>query len=151
MKCHAQHPPLSHSHGASELLVLVPCQRFCEDVRRIVVGVDVVVLHNLPLMQKKAIGKTCEWEHPRTPSVRLLWDGRATEAVLDFLRTTRVGCIGVESAPGGGGGGGTVRARREGQAPLRLYFFLRLSVVRLFFGANHPSCAVSSVLSFVFP
>ena len=39
------------------------------------------------------IGKVCGWRHPRAPSVRLLWDGRATEAVLDFLRDTRVGCL----------------------------------------------------------
>ena len=32
-------------------------------------------------------------------SVRLLWDGRATEAVLDFLRTTRIGCIGADRGP----------------------------------------------------
>ena len=32
-------------------------------------------------------------------SVRLLWDGRATEAVLDFLRMTRVGCIGAGRGP----------------------------------------------------
>ena len=44
----------------------------------------------------KDIGEACEWEHPRIPSVRLLWDGPATEAVLEFLRTTRVGCIGAE-------------------------------------------------------
>ena len=47
----------------------------------------------------KAIGKACEWKRPRTPSVGLLWDGRATEAVLEFLRTTRVGCIGTERVP----------------------------------------------------
>ena len=41
------------------------------------------------------MGEACEWEHPRTPSVRLLWDVRAAGAVLEFLRTTRVGCIGV--------------------------------------------------------
>ena len=29
----------------------------------------------------KAIGKVCEWKHPRAPSVRLLWDRRAMEAV----------------------------------------------------------------------
>ena len=45
------------------------------------------------------IGEACEWRHPRTPSVRLLWDVRAAEAVLEFLRTTRVGCIGTERAP----------------------------------------------------
>ena len=45
------------------------------------------------------VGEACEWEHPRTPSVRLLWDVRAAGAVLEFLRTTRVGCIGVGSVP----------------------------------------------------
>ena len=47
----------------------------------------------------KDIVEACEWEHPRTPSVRLLWDGRATEAVLEFLRTTRVRCMGTERVP----------------------------------------------------
>ena len=46
----------------------------------------------------KAIGKGCEWKHPRTPSVRLLWDERV-EAVPEFLRTTRVGCTGTERRP----------------------------------------------------
>ena len=41
------------------------------------------------------IERACEWKRPRTPSVRLLWDGRATEAVLEFLHTTMVGCIGA--------------------------------------------------------
>ena len=41
----------------------------------------------------------CEWEHPRTPLVRLLWDVRAAGAVLEFLRTTRVGCIGMGRTP----------------------------------------------------
>ena len=44
----------------------------------------------------REIGKACEWKHPRTSSVRLLWDEWATEAVLEFLRTTRVGCVGTE-------------------------------------------------------
>ena len=52
----------------------------------------------------KEIGRACEWEHPRAPSIRLLWDGRATEAVLEFLRTTRVGCTGVERVPPEGEG-----------------------------------------------
>ena len=47
----------------------------------------------------KDIGKACEWERARTPSVRFLWDRRAMEAVLEFLRTTRVGCIGAERVP----------------------------------------------------
>ena len=51
----------------------------------------------------KDVGEACEWKHPRTPSVRLLWDVRAAGAVLEFLRTTRVGRIGVGSPPGGQG------------------------------------------------
>ena len=49
----------------------------------------------------KDVGEACEWEHPRTPSVRLLWDVRAAGAVLEFLRTTRVGFIGAERVPPG--------------------------------------------------
>ena len=44
-------------------------------------------------------GGACEWEHARTPSVRLLWDVRAAGAVLEFLRTTRVGCMGAGRVP----------------------------------------------------
>ena len=44
--------------------------------------------------------EACGWKHPRAPSVRLLWDERATEVALDFLQDTRVGCMG---APRGGG------------------------------------------------
>ena len=39
-------------------------------------------------------------KHLRTPSVRLLWDRRVTEAVLEFLRTTtRVEWLGTEGVP----------------------------------------------------
>lgn len=41
-------------------------------------------------------GKVCEWKRPRTLSVRLLWNGRATEAVRQFLRTMSFGYSGVE-------------------------------------------------------
>ena len=41
----------------------------------------------------KVIGKVCEWKHPRAFSVKWLWKERATEAVLDFLRDTRVGDV----------------------------------------------------------
>ena len=34
-----------------------------------------------------------------TPSVRLLWDAKAADAMLEFLRTTRVGCIRTERVP----------------------------------------------------
>ena len=39
------------------------------------------------------IGKAQEWRHPRAPSVRWLWREKSTGAVLDFLGSTRVGCI----------------------------------------------------------
>ena len=39
------------------------------------------------------IGKVCGWKHPRAPSVKWLRKEKATEAVLVFLRNTRVGCI----------------------------------------------------------
>ena len=47
----------------------------------------------------KDIGEACRWERPRAPSVRYLWEGKATSAVLEFLRTTRVGCVGVGRVP----------------------------------------------------
>lgn len=37
-------------------------------------------------------GKDCHWEHPRAPAVRWLWKEEATEAVLEDLEDTRVGC-----------------------------------------------------------
>ena len=70
----------------------------------------------------KEIGKACEWKHPRTPSVRLLWDGRTTEGVLEILRTTRVGCIGAERAPPEEEGG-TVRERGRSGPPLDCFAF----------------------------
>ena len=36
--------------------------------------------------------KDYKWQHPRTPSARRLWAEGATEAVLEFLWDTRVGC-----------------------------------------------------------
>ena len=48
---------------------------------------------------RKEIGKAFEWKSPCAPTVRLLRDGRATKAVLEFLCTTRVGCSGVEKVP----------------------------------------------------
>lgn len=53
----------------------------------------------------KDIRKACGWKHPRAPSVRWLWDARVTEAVLKFLRETRVGCI--VAIPRGEDGGGS--------------------------------------------
>ena len=40
----------------------------------------------------RRIGKDCGWKHPRAPAVRKLWRKEATEAVLEFLEDTRVGC-----------------------------------------------------------
>ena len=40
----------------------------------------------------KRIGKNCQWGHPRAPLVRWLRAEDATEAVLEFLGDTRVGC-----------------------------------------------------------
>ena len=40
----------------------------------------------------RRVGKDCGWKHPRAPAVRKLWREEATEAVLEFLRDTRVGC-----------------------------------------------------------
>ena len=41
-----------------------------------------------------SVGKACEWKHPRAPTVRLLFrDERATPAVLQFLRDTKVGRV----------------------------------------------------------
>ena len=39
------------------------------------------------------IGKACGWKHPKVPSIRLLWREEAKEAVPEFLRDTRAGCI----------------------------------------------------------
>ena len=73
------------------------------------------------------MGEACEWEYPRTPSVRLLWCVRAAGAVLKFLRTTRVGRMGVgrtlpedrgEETDGEEGGPGPP------QNVLSLFFFL---------------------------
>ena len=40
----------------------------------------------------KRIARLCEWERPRAPAVRLMFDDvHAAPAVLTFLRDTRVG------------------------------------------------------------
>lgn len=38
------------------------------------------------------MARDCRWRHPKAPAVRKLWKGSATEAVLEFLIDTRVGC-----------------------------------------------------------
>ena len=44
----------------------------------------------------KDIGKAQEWKYPRAPSGKWLWKEKSTEAVLAFLRDTRVGCVRAE-------------------------------------------------------
>ena len=41
------------------------------------------------------IGKVpaCGWRHPKSPSAKHLWRDKATEAVLESLKGTRVGCL----------------------------------------------------------
>ena len=41
------------------------------------------------------IGKGHGWKHPRAPSVKWLRRENFTDAVLAFLRSTRVGCISI--------------------------------------------------------
>ena len=49
------------------------------------------------------IGKTdddwCWWKHPGAPLVKRLWKEKVTEAVLKFLRDTRVRCISTKRKP----------------------------------------------------
>ena len=40
----------------------------------------------------RLVGKDCRWEHPKAPAVRKLWKEGATEAVLEYLADTQVGC-----------------------------------------------------------
>ena len=64
---------------------------------------------------------------------------RATETVLDFLRMTRVGCIGTEIEPPEEDGGES-EGEEGGPGPVRLQFFLRLSFVPLSVGAKSSGC-----------
>ena len=54
-------------------------------------------LHGVRLW--KDIEKTCGRKHPRAPPVKWLWKEKSTEAVLAFLRDTRVGCISTRRKP----------------------------------------------------
>ena len=64
----------------------------------------------------KDIGNTCGWKHPGAPSAKRLWGEKPTEAVLAFLRGTRVEYISTRRKlpPARGGGGG--HGRRGGWA-----------------------------------
>ena len=41
----------------------------------------------------KEIGEAHGWKHPKAPSGKWLWKEKSTEAVLVFLKSTRVGCV----------------------------------------------------------
>ena len=70
------------------------------------------------------------------PSVRRMFDERATVAVIDFLRDTKVSCM-VSLAPSAEEEGGEVSEREEGgPAPLKMYPF--------------PLSSFSFVLSLIF-
>ena len=67
-------------------------------------------------------------EHPKASSVRHLWEDKATEAVLGFLRDTRVGCVvNTGRLPGEEGGGeGEVEINEEDGPgpPLAVFSFV---------------------------
>ena len=83
------------------------------------------------------------------PSVRWLWKEEATEAVLSFLRDTRVGCISTRRKPreedcDGMGQMARAMGKGVGQAHHRCNFFCLLS----FFSGGEDRRAL---FSFVFP
>lgn len=49
----------------------------------------------LPQTRKvwRAKGRAHGWKHPRAPAMKCLWKEKSTEAILEILRDTRVGCI----------------------------------------------------------
>ena len=47
----------------------------------------------------EGVGEALGRKRPRAPSVRYLWEEKAADAVLEFLRTTRVGCVGIGRVP----------------------------------------------------
>ena len=85
----------------------------CPDITQSSWGQDKRNLYNSPLLLRScyhrlraaysglaskihtpaATGKAYVWKHPRAPSVKWLWTGKAMEAELGFLRDTRVSRI----------------------------------------------------------
>ena len=57
------------------------------------------------------------WVETKAPSVRWPWDVRATEAVFEFLRDTRVGCMVTTSPRGEEGGGSETKGEEGGPGP----------------------------------
>ena len=71
------------------------------------------------------MGKDCEWERPRAPAVRLLWDVRAADAVVEVLGSTTVGCRAASRMLGRGRRRARLlgrKGKKGGWVPLRLYF-----------------------------
>ena len=75
------------------------------------------------------IGKAGEWKHRCNPSVRPLWGGWATEAVIEVLRTTRVGCVGTERVTSEEADGEDSESEEGGPGPPLIEFFFRLSFI----------------------
>ena len=71
------------------------------------------------------------WKKPRAPSVRYLWELKAADAVLEVLRTTRMGCVGIGGMPPEDRGEDE-EGEEGGQARPRMYlsFVSLLAVVR---------------------
>ena len=79
----------------------------------------------------KDVAEACEWERPRAPSVRLLWDVRAVGAVLEFVRrgSNVQEWIGSPQRTGG-----RMRTeRRGGQALPRMYISFAFPLLLLSF------------------
>ena len=74
-------------------------------------------------------------EHLRAPSAKLLWKDKATEAatevVLDFLRSTRVGCLVTLRRPPEEEEGEESEGENGGPAPLKnVLFFVSTALGR---------------------
>ena len=109
----------------------------------------------------RRIERLCEWETPRAPAVRLMFDDvRATPAVLPFLRDTRVGRMvplhsrGEEGEEDGEESGRELiaKGRRAGRDRLEGVSFLCLSfapLVCLFFLAENGEAGGPTMTGYV--
>ena len=71
----------------------------------------------MPQIRKlwKEIEKAHRWKHLRAPSGKWLWKEKSTEAVLAFLRSTRVGCISARKVTPGEVDGAGLGDEEEGE------------------------------------
>ena len=99
----------------------------------------------------KEIGNACEWEYPRTPSARLLWDWRATEAVLEFFAHDEGRVHRSGESDSGGGVGRIVKERMEGRAHPRPYSFFFVFLCSFFLLVRKTGSAFVWFFPFVFP